>query len=632
MLSKRKRFLNQISNGNSILADGAMGTMLHDDGLPLKSCIDQLNLTDPQRIIRIHEAYLQSGAQILETNTFGANRYKLAQFDLLDRIAEINRAGVEVAKKAIDRISQEAFIAGSVGPLGVHLAPYGRIKPEEALCAFQDQIHALSQAGADLIIIETQTDLREAIQAVEAAQSVADDLPIIATMTFTRDDRTLLGDTPIEVAKQLLETGADIIGVNCSTGPAQILRILKQMKQAVPQAHFSAMPNAGWPEQIDGRIFYSHNPEYFAQYACAFHDIGASVIGGCCGTTPKHIAAARDALNQPQTHQVLVSPVKTVNVENSDILPGREPTRLASQLENGNFVITVEMNPPHGSSTQKLIASAEMLAEAGADTINLTDSPMARMRMSPWGACQIIQDNVGIETILHFPTRGRNLLRIQGDLLAAHALGVRNIFVVMGDPTSIGDYPEAMDSYDVVPSGLIRLIHQGFNTGKDQAGGEIGDATSFFTGCALNLAAKDLPRETRILKKKIDAGAHFALTQPIYDPAYLHRFLDTYNSRYGTLDLPILIGILPLHSYRHAEFLHHEVPGIEIPEAIRKSMEISGADALKIGKEIAIELIEELQPLVSGVYLIPAFGRYQHAAELLESIRNRKILPESCWS
>ena len=628
-MNKSQRFLDLISKGDLILADGAMGTLLNNDGFHLKSCIDQLNLTDPERIIQIHQTYLHSGAQILETNTFGANRYKLAQYDLLDQVGEINRAGVEVAQKALDRTSREAFIAGSVGPLGVHLAPYGRIKSEDAFCAFQDQIHALSQAGADIIMIETQTDLREAIQAVKAAQSVAD-LPIVVTMTFTRDDRTPLGDPPGDIAIMLSECGVDIIGVNCSAGPAQILRILQQMQQVAPQAHLCAMPNAGWPEQIDGRIFYSHNPDYFAEYACAYRDVGVSIIGGCCGTTPKHIAAARDSLARPRTAPSQNLSITIRDLNNPTTLSDPEPTRLASQLENGNFVITVEMNPPRGFSTQKMLASAHMLAEAGVDTINLTDSPMARMRMSPWAACRLIQDKVGIETILHFPTRGRNILRIQGDLLAAHALDVRNIFVVMGDPTSIGDYPEAMDSYDVVPSGLIRLLHQDFNAGRDHAGAKIGVATSFFIGCALNLASQDLIRETRVLNKKIEAGAHFALTQPIYTPVYLHQFLEAYNSRYGALPIPILTGILPLHSSRHANFLHHEVPGIEIPEVIRKRVENSGTSASNIGQEIAIELIEDLKPFVAGIYLIPAFGRYELAAEILEIVSDRKSLPEPC--
>ncbi len=628
-MSKREHFISWISKDVPILADGAMGTMLHADGVPLNSCIDQLNLTDPERILGIHQSYLEAGAQILETNTFGANRYKLAQYGLEDHVSEINKAGVEIAREAANSTSHEVLIAGSVGPLGVSLAPYGRIKTDSAFCAYEDQISALVEAGVDLILIETQTDLREALQAVHAARSVPD-LPLIATMTFTRDDRTLLGDTPADVAKKLFEAGTDVIGVNCSTGPAQILRILQQMRESVPEAYFSVMPNAGWPEQVNGRIIYADNPQYFADYALAYKDAGAIIIGGCCGTTPAHITAARNKLYQSRTDRTLEQPVSITTFENLNPPSTYEPTQLASKLKEGKFVITVEVNPPRGFSTHKLLTSAQMLSEAGADTINLTDSPMARMRMSPWAACQLIQNKIGIETILHFPTRGRNLLRIQGDLLAAHALGVRNIFVVMGDPTAIGDYPEAMDNYDIVPSGLIRLIHQGFNAGIDHIGSDIGEATSFFIGCALNLAAKDLQRETQVLKRKIDSGAHFALTQPLFELEKLHQFRAEYFKRFGELNIPILIGVLPLHSYRHASFLHHEVPGINIPDAIIQRIASSEDDVPEEGKRIAVELIQRLKAEVAGIYIMPAFGRYDIAAEIIEIIRDRTSILEPC--
>lgn len=628
-MSKRERFQTWLSNELPILADGAMGTMLHSAGIDLKSCLDELNLTDPDRIIKIHQTYIKAGAQLIETNTFGANRYKLAQYGLEDHVAELNKAGVEIARQAINSTSGEVLIAGSVGPLGVSLTPYGRLKPDTAFCAFEDQISALSEAGVDLILIETQTDLREALQAVRAARSVAD-LPMVATMTFTRDDRTLLGDTPTDVAKKLVDAGADVIGVNCSTGPAQILRILQQMREVAPEAFFSVMPNAGWPEQVNGRIVYTDNPHYFAEYAQAYKVSGATIIGGCCGTTPEYIAAARDVLSHSPTDLPPKQPISIATSEDLNPPSTYEPTQLANILKEGEFVITVELNPPRGFSTQKLLTSAQMLSEAGADTINLTDSPMARMRMSPWAACQLIQNKIGIETILHFPTRGRNLLRVQGDLLAAHALGVRNIFVVMGDPTAIGDYPEAMDGYDVVPSGLIRLIHQGFNAGLDHAGSNIGEATSFFIGCALNLAAKDLQRETQVLKRKIGAGAHFALTQPLFELETLHRFRAEYTKRYGKLNIPILIGILPLYADRHAAFLHHEVPGINIPDSIFQRIASSGDDAPKEGKKIAVELIQRLKAEVEGVYIIPALGRYDIAAEIIEITRDRTPILEPC--
>jgi len=439
-----------------------------------------------------------------------------------------------------------------------------------------------------------------------------------------------LGDTPSDVAKTLSASGADVIDVNCSGGPNQILRILNQMRAAEPQVHFCVMPNAGWPERSNGRIIYSDNPQYFANYAKAFKRAGASIIGGCCGTTPQHIAAARDALENTHSSEQPHPPIQLTNIPDLSIPSTQTPTQLATKLKDGHFVITVEMNPPHGFSTHKLLAGARMLIEAGADTINLSDSPMARMRMSPWAACQLIQSKVGVETILHFPTRGRNLLRVQSDLLAAHALDVRNIFVVMGDPTSIGDYPEATDSYDVVPSGLIHLIHQGFNSGVDHAGTELGDTTSFFVGCALNLAATDLEREARVLNRKIEAGAHFALTQPIYDPEFLHRFNAEYTKKYGELSIPILIGILPIYNARHATFLHHEVPGIHIPDSIRERISAAGNDAPEEGIKIAAEILNNLKPQVQGAYIMSAFGRYDLVAEVIDAIRGHSPMSDPC--
>ncbi len=363
--------------------------------------------------------------------------------------------------------------------MGVRIAPYGRVKPEAAREAFAEQIRALAEAGVDLIVIETFSDLYEIREAIKAARQVCD-LPVVASVTFTRDDRTLLGDNPVRVARMLNEACVDVIGINCSGGPAQLLRLLKQMHQAVPNAKFWIKPNAGWPEQVGGRIMYPADAEYFGEYALSFREAGACIVGGCCGTTPQHIAVMKKALDTApaidSTH-IAILPEEEITETAQD-----QPTQFAQKLTSDGFAISVEMDPPRGLSTHKLIAAASLLAEAGADVINVADSPMARMRMSAWAVCDVVQRKVGVETTLHFPTRGRNLLRVQGDLLAAHALGIRNVFVVMGDPTSIGDYPEAMDNYDLVPSGLIKLIKQGFNTGVDHSGTSIGQPTNFFVG------------------------------------------------------------------------------------------------------------------------------------------------------
>ena len=519
-------------------------------------------------------------------------------------------------------------MAGDVGPLGVRLAPYGRVRADQARQAFAEQIQALVEAGVDLLILETFSDLYELVEAQTAAREVCD-LPVVASMTFTRDDRTMLGDPPAKVARALFENGANVIGINCSGGPAQIWRILRQMRQELSSdstpdhgPFFSVMPNAGWPEQVGGRIMYPANPEYFSEYALAFCEAGARFIGGCCGTTPGHIAAMKEAL---QTTPLGCGPSiseLSMPVEREQISPKVEkPSRLAAKLADGHFVVSVEMEPPRGLSTHKLIAGASLLADAGADVINVADSPMARMRMSPWAVCDLLQRKVGVETTLHFPTRGRNLLRVQGDLLAAHALDIRNVFVVMGDPTAIGDYPDAMDDYDLVPSGLVRLIKCNFNMGVDHAGADIGQPTTFFVGCALNLAPKNPEREIKNLRRKMNAGADFALTQPVYEPAVAGEFLERYTSEYGPLEIPLLVGVLPLYSTRHAAFLHNEVPGISIPEDIRERLGGAGEDAPQEGVRIALELIDEMRAWAGGIYLMPAFHRYNLAAEIIEGCR-----------
>jgi len=601
-----------------LLADGAMGTLLHERGVESDTCFDALNLDQPALVADIHRSYIDAGADIIETNTFGANRYKLGALGLEKKVTEINAQGIQLARRVVEASFKPVLIAGSVGPLGVRLEPFGRIKAREAHDAYFEQIQALTSAGADVLILETHTDLYEVREAVHAAQACCS-LPIIASLTYTRDDRTLLGNSPAQVATFLHDLGVDFIGANCSGGPAQLLRVLQQMQQAVPDGRFSIMPNAGWPERVGGRIMYSATPEYFSEYAIAYREAGASIIGGCCGTTPEHIHKMHEAL-QDQSRTVSIDMQRDTRTQPINGESIYEPTQLAQRLDSGKFVISVEMSPPRGFSTHKLLAGASLLAEAGADVINVADSPMARMRMSPWAVCQIIQTRIGIETVLHFPTRGRNILRVQGDLLAAHALGVRNIFVVMGDPTSIGDFPEAADNYDVVPSGLIKLVKQDFNSGVDLSGTEIGEATSFFAGCALNLAARDIKREIRVLRKKIDAGADFALTQPVFERKPIERFLQQYEDFHGPLDIPVLVGILPLYGSRHAAFLHNEVPGIRIPQDILKQIEEAGHRAPETGVHIASSLLNDIRDLVQGVYLMPPFKRYDMAADIIESL------------
>lgn len=611
-------FRERLAQDKPLLADGAMGTTLHTMGMKMDVCFDALNLTDPALVASVHRSYLEAGAEIIETNTFSANPYKLSEFNLQKKTIEINEAGVELARRVIDAsFRKDVYLAGAVGPLGVYLAPFGRVREEDAYRAFRKQIGAMIR-GIDLLVLETFSDLPELAIAFKVARDLNPDIPILVSTTYTRDDRTLMGDTPVNAARYLSELKPDIIGINCSSGPAQLRRLLLMMKNAVPDAKFSVMPNAGWPETVGGRVIYPSNMEYFGEYALAFAEAGATIIGGCCGTTPEHIGAMREALDdEKRTHSIMLDPIPDEAVNGNGDTP-EAMTQLQQKLAVGNFVVTVEMSPPRGFVTQKVVAAAEMLRSAGVDTINVSDSPMARMRMSPWATAHLIQDRVGIETVLHFPTRGRNMLRVQGDLLAAHALGVRNIFVVMGDPTHIGDYPDAFNTQDVVPSGLVHIIKQQLNKGLDQAGNSITQPTSFFVGTALNLNRPELEKEIELLRKKIDAGADYALSQPIYDPAIAERFLKRYEEIEGQpVPIPILVGLLPLHNDRHAAFLQHEVPGIHIPES--QMERIAGADDQAAeGVKMAQELLLDLKDLVQGTYLMPPFGKYHLAAEVVD--------------
>lgn len=604
------RDLRELISSDPLLADGGVGTSLIERGvIGPEGCFEALNLDRPDVVEAVHRAFAEAGSRIVETNTFGANRFALAKHGNGGRVAELNRAGVDLAKRA------GVLVAGSVGPLRVRLAPYGRVKRRQARDAYAEQIAALAEAGADVILIETQSDLTEIEEAVRAARSACA-LAVVVCATFTRDDRTLLGSTPEQVAARLAELGVDALGANCSQGPAQVLRLVHAMRPHAGDAPLVAMPNAGGPARVGERIMYPATPEYLGEYARAFVAAGASIVGGCCGTGPEHVRAMANALASPRQLDL-------------ELLPAAEPegapasrasvSELGGTLAAGRFVIAVEMDPPRSISVARMLAGAQTLADAGADVIDVADSPMARMRMSPWAPARLIQEHVEIETVLHFPTRGRNLLRIQGDLLAAHALGIRNLFVCLGDPARIGDYPAATDNVDVVPTGLLALVTGSLNKGKDQAGTPIGEPTSFVCGCAVNLSAADAGRECRLLRKKIDAGAAFALSQPVYSADVYRTFRKAYEERFGRLELPILVGLLPLVTSRHAEFLHNEVPGISVPSHVRERMR--SPDERAQGLAVAAELARELRAEAAGIYLISPFGRYDIVAEIVERVR-----------
>lgn len=616
----KQPFLERLKQ-KPLMGDGAMGTMLHQSGVKLGHSFDSINVTDPSLVAAVHRQYIEAGAELIETNTFSANDFKLSKFGLENQTIEINEAGVELAKRLLEEMgcAEQVYLSGSVGPLGAWIAPIGRITEEKAYAAFYKQIATLIFAGVDVIQLETFSDVNELAIAVRAARDIKADIPIIATLTFNRDDRTLLGDTAAMIAEELQKTGADVIGVNCSIGPAQLLRLLSVMRSVAPEKLLAVYPNAGWPEQIGGRVVYPATPEYFGEYALAFAEAGASFIAGCCGTTPAHIQAMREALDdetRPTSTVIVVPKQEELVIEP----PIEQPTLLAQKLKAGEFITTVEVAPPRGSTAERIVAVVEMLRDAGVDFIDVSDSPLARMRMSPWAVAYLIQQQVGIETVLHFPVRGRNLLRVQGDLLAAHAMNIRNIFVTMGDPTKIGDYPQAFDTHDVVPTSLISMIHEQFNTGKDYAGHALGRSTNFTVAAALNLAPTDMEKELALTRKKIESGADFFLTQPVFEPPKIQEFLRAYEQVYGEpLGKPLVVGLLPLYTARHAEFLHNEVPGMVIPDTLRQRMHRATSMEAE-GIQIARELLLEIRELAQGAYLMPPFGRYYLAAEVIETL------------
>jgi methionine synthase I (cobalamin-dependent)/5,10-methylenetetrahydrofolate reductase len=620
-------FLERLHH-SPILCDGAMGTQLHAHGITFDHSLDGLNLTQPEIVLNVHRGYVEAGADLLETNTFGGNRFRLLEHDLENKVAEINRSGVRLARKAADESRRQIYIAGSVGPVGVRLAPLGRVTAAEAFAAFKEQIAVLNEAGVDALIFETFSDLNEIVQAIKAAREANANLPLIAQMTYTEDGCTPLGDTPEQVARKLCELEVDVIGANCSVGPAKLLPVVQALARHAAQVDcrplVSIQPNAGWPQRMGSRLIYPATPEYFGDFARRFLQAGASIIGGCCGTTPDHIRSMRAALDEVELQRSITVEVHDVIAEaaedRSGVAEPIAPTQLAEKLTTGQFVTAIEVDPPRGHSATRLIEVARELKRAGFDVMNIADTPMARMRMSAWALAHLVQRDTEMETVLHFPTRGRNLLRVQGDLLAAHALGIRNLLVMMGDPPSVGDYPEAGDQHDIVPSGLVKLIKGSLNSGKDSAGISIGAGTLFHVGVAVNFYPQDLEREIKTFRKKIVSGADFAVSQPIFDVAPVRSFLQRYRDQFGEVPIPIMGGVLPPASLRNAEFLHNELPSIILPDWTLERMR-NAADGRKEGIKIAREALLELRECLQGVYVMPMFGRYDSAAEVIEGLK-----------
>src|SRR5712691_421416 len=608
-----------------MLCDGAMGSLLYARGITHEKCFDALNLSQPELIAGIHREYISAGAQIIETNSFGANRAKLEAYNLEGQVRAINRSAVRLAREAREVSGQTVYVAGAVGPSGRPLQAPDESRLSDLRRIFREQIEALQEGGADLLILETFSNLPELRQAVLAAQEVGG-LPIVAQMSFYEDGHTLSGQSAARVAAVLSDLGVDVMGANCSVGPAATLDALQEMitqaqklgeDDATAMLLFSAQPNAGLPTRIDNRFFYVATPDYFADYALRFAKAGVHLIGGCCGTTPRHIAAMRKALDEYYgVHASVMASIPEAAVQSKSsalsngqatiaklleeevILPQQgSTTRLQEKLAAGEFVISVELDPPKGLNPAKILEGAVLLQEAGIHCINIADSPMARVRMSCIALARLIQDHLGIETIIHFTTRDRNLMALQSELLGAHALGIRNILALTGDPLRVGDYPNTTGVWDMDSVGLIQVL-RGMNEGHDAAGSSIGAYASFHIGTALNLNMTDEETEQEIQKywRKIDAGAQFIMTQPIYELAPLLRFLD----RVGKPPIPMILGCIPLHSSRHAEYLHNEVPAITIPDEVRARMRAAEEHGHQEGLKLAEELLVAARSMVQG--------------------------------
>ncbi|MBI4858859.1 MAG: bifunctional homocysteine S-methyltransferase/methylenetetrahydrofolate reductase [Candidatus Riflebacteria bacterium] len=617
-MTTRGSFLEALRE-SVVVADGAMGTMLYSMGIYLNRCYDELNISSLETVREIHAEYLKAGAELLETNTFGANPLKLEPHGLAGRTEEINRRGAQIAK---DLAGKDAWVGGSVGPLGKTLSPIGKISVGEAIDLFRVQIRGLVAGGVDLIVLETMSDVQELAAGVQAVRKECD-LPILAMGTFPSEGRTVLGYTPEEVMATLTSLAVAAVGANCSEGPHDMLATVEHLRCASGEMPIAAMPNAGNPRKHDDRFLYMSSPEYLAEYARRFIRAGANSVGGCCGTTPDHIraiAAMVKSLKPTKPSVFVTKPLEKAQLVEPLPVEKRSPlgAKLARKSVMGHkFVICVEMNPPRGHDASKVLAAADELRFHGVDVVNVPDGPRASARMGALHIASIIQQWVGMETILHYTCRDRNLLGMQADLLGAYALGQRNILAVTGDPPKLGNYPQATAVYDVESIGLVRVL-DGLNHGVDLAATPIGKPTGFLIGVGANPSAPDLDRELRRFRYKVEAGANFCMTQPVFDVALLESFLNQISD----CRIPVLVGILPLASYRNAEFLHNEVPGMQIPERIRERLRLAGSDerAREVGIEIAQEALRESRAMVQGVYIMPPFGRTDAALKVLESL------------
>jgi methionine synthase / methylenetetrahydrofolate reductase (NADH) len=602
-----------------LVCDGAMGTMLYAKGIFLNRSFDELNLTQPDLVAEVHQAYVRAGSDVIETNTFGANRVKLGAFGLADRVHAINVQGARIARHAA---RDQTYVAGAIGPLGIRIEPYGKTGVDEAEEFFREQARALVEGGVDLFILETFRDVNEIGGAIRAVRSVCD-LPIVAQMTTEDDGNSLDGVTPETFVPELEARGADVVGLNCSVGPAGMLETIERMAR-VATVRLSAQPNAGRPREIEGRNIYLCSPEYMASYARRFIANGVRLVGGCCGTTPDHIRHIKMAVRA-------IAPGATPAVARSfssgaagakeppavPAIPRGDKSRMANALARGTFVVSVELVPPRGFQAETIVEQARQLRIRGVDLVNIPDGPRASARMSALSAAVLVQQQAGVETVLCFACRDRNLLGMQSDLIGAHAMGVRNLLLVTGDPPKLGDYPDATAVYDVDSIGLTHVVAR-LNRAMDVGGEPLGQPTAFHIGVAANPGAINLDEELRRFAYKVEAGAEYAITQPVFDVAELRTFLDRIRDH----RIPIVAGVMPLASARHAEFMANEVPGVHVPDAVLERMRRADAAgrAAEEGLAIAREIAAEIRPLVQGIHVSTAPKAVEAALGVIEAV------------
>jgi homocysteine S-methyltransferase len=604
---------NERLKDSILIADGAMGSMLHDSVGPVR-CIDELNMLEPEAVFRVHQAYIEAGAQIIETNTFGANRFKLTPLGLGEEVQRLNGRGVKIAREARESAAREILIAGSMGPLGIGVQAR-HPEPDQIRAVFREQALALEERGVDLFVLETFSYIEELLLAIEAIRSFSA-LPIIAQLTYS-EDCTIFGDlTPAMVGAAVKDKNIQAIGANCTLGPQSLLPILQELVGASDGTNVSGMPNAGFPKREGDRIVYpKSSPAYFAEFAREAAAVGVRILGGCCGTTPAHIRAMAEAVKSLRPAQAHTKAAVVTSVQPAPAISEREPeSKLWKKLQKKQFVVCVEIDPPKGIALDRIFEQVDkVMASQKVDAIDINSGAMARVGMDALIVAGALEAR-GIETVPHLTTRDQNIIGLQAMLLGAWTVGgVRNVLGITGDPPSVGDYPEASGVYEVDSVGLTKILHR-LNQGTDWAGKTLGGQTNFTIGVALNPMAEDLDNEIARFHQKIEAGAHFAMTQPLFDPEHWHAFLKKLG---GKPAIPIMIGVWPLNSYKQALRLNNEVPGIVIPEPLLKSMEAAGASARDCGFEVAREMLKWARTEMAGAYLIPPFKRYEEVVEVL---------------